>query len=380
MPTLVPDKNQPPTTAADPVARDEAKEAADAADLAQRFGDATRRAVHLHRAADLADPTAPGYARAQLDAADAALAAGRHNAARMLAARIISRSGDAPQGSLAAGRRDKSISDSDLEAARRIEREARDGLRDGARVRERTARIFVNEWAVKLRAVIEAGGARLLDTFLVGVPDEINLSEQARMPVRKEGQICPLDLVNFVLMHLAGGVGVTLVADGDGHVVQTAFTPHAASPNAGHDIDSLAAKLDAGGGAAPCPACGCPRFLFVQDDEAGEACPCCSWPRSPSADPVTRQRARAEELERQLADVVRERDGFKAQAETLTNLKGELEGKLAKYDRELRRAKAGAASTDAGAPMGVDLAQRVDEIERRLGIKILDTGDQPIPG
>lgn len=333
----------------------------------------TRRAVHLHRFADFADPTAPGYDRAQLHAAEAALTAGRFNAARILAGRVLARAGEGAESTgLAPARRTAVVDDADLAGARRIDREARDGLRDGARVRERTARIFVNEWAVKLRAVIEAGGAELLDTFLAGVPDKIGLAEQARMPARKEGEICPLDLVNYVLMHLGGGCGVTLVADGDGHVVQTAFTPHVASPNAGHDIESLAAKLDAGGGAAPCPSCGCPRFLFVQDDEAGEACPCCSWPRSPGADPVTRKRARAEELERQLAEVVAERDGLKAQNATLTDLKTSLEGKIARFDRDLRRAKAGAVSTDDGAPMGAGhLEQRVEEIERRLGIKIL---------
>jgi len=338
----------------------------------------TRRAVHLHRAADLADPTAANYDRTQLDAAEAALVAGRFNAARILAARVTARAGEGDPNALAPVRRQADVADADLADARRIERDASSGLRDGARVRERTARIFASEAATRLRTLITSGRAWLLDGLLVGAPDP-GFAEATGLPTRVEGQVCPLDIVNYVLAHLGGGAGVALVADSEGRVLEVGVTPQAPAQHTGHDPASLAAALDAGGGAAPCPACGCPRFLFLQDDDAGEACPCCSWPKNPGADPVQRRRARAEELERQLADVVSERDSFKAQAETLTTLKGELEGKIKRYDRDLRRAKAGAVSTDAGAPMGVDhLAQRVEEIERRLGIKILDASGQAV--
>lgn len=309
-----------------------------AADLADRHGQVTRRAVLLQYDADTADPTAGDYDDRTITAARAALAAGRFEAARRLAGRVLARAGEG-SGKLAPALRGQ-VDDGIAAAARSIEAEARDGLRTTNYARERSARLFANEWAVKLRAVVEAGGAEALELFLKGVPDKAKIAEQAKMPTRVEGELCPLDLVNFVLMHLGGGVGVTLLADGKGSVVQTAFTPHAPAPSAGHDLESLAARLEAAGGAAPCPMCGAPRWTFVADDDHGEACACCSWPHAPGKSPVVRRQLAAEEL----AATLRERDAeverLKRQVADLEAIKTSLEAKVTKYDGEVRRLRA----------------------------------------
>ncbi len=308
-----------------------------AADLADRHGQVTRRAVLLQYDADTADPTADDYDDRTITAARAALAAGRFEAARRLAGRVLARAGEG-SGALAPALRGK-VDDGVAAAARSIEAEARDGLRTTNYARERTARLFANEWAVKLRAVVEAGGAEALELFLKGVPDKAKIAEQARMPVRREGELCALDLVNFVLMHLGGGVGVTLIA-GEKGVVQTAFTPHAPGPASGHDLEALAARIEEAGGAAPCPMCGAPRWTFVADDEQGEACSVCSWPHAPGRAPVVRRQLAAEEARA----VLREREAqvatLEKQVATLEGAKASLEGRLAKYDTEIRRMRA----------------------------------------
>lgn len=308
-----------------------------AADLADRHGQVTRRAVLLQYDADTADPTADDYDDRTITAARAALAAGRFEAARRLAGRVLARAGEG-SGALAPALRGK-VDDGVAAAARSIEAEARDGLRTTNYARERTARLFANEWAVKLRAVIEAGGAEALELFLKGVPDKAKIAEQARMPVRREGELCALDLVNFVLMHLGGGVGVTLIA-GDKGVVQTAFTPHAPGPAVGHDLETLAARLEEAGGAAPCPMCGAPRWTFVADDEQGEACSVCSWPHAPGKAPVVRRQLAAEEARAALREREAQVATLEKQVATLEGAKASLEGRLAKYDTEIRRMRA----------------------------------------
>lgn len=308
-----------------------------AVDLADRHGQVTRRAVLLQYDADTADPTADDYDDRTITAARAALAAGRFEAARRLAGRVLARAGEG-SGALAPALRGK-VDDGVAAAARSIEAEARDGLRTTNYARERTARLFANEWAVKLRAVIEAGGAEALELFLKGVPDKAKIAEQARMPVRREGELCALDLVNFVLMHLGGGVGVTLIA-GDKGVVQTAFTPHAPGPAVGHDLETLAARLEEAGGAAPCPMCGAPRWTFVADDEQGEACSVCSWPHAPGRAPVVRRQLAAEEARAALREREAQVATLEKQVATLEGAKASLEGRLAKYDTEIRRMRA----------------------------------------
>ena len=308
-----------------------------AADLADRHGQVTRRAVLLQYDADTADPTAADYDDRTITAARAALAAGRFEAARRLAGRVLARAGEG-SGALAPALRGK-VDDGVAAAARSIEAEARDGLRTTNYARERTARLFALEWAVKLRAVIEAGGIEALELFLKGVPDKAKIAEQARMPVRREGELCALDLVNFVLMHLGGGVGVTLIA-GDKGVVQTAFTPHAPGPAVGHDLEALAARLEEAGGAAPCPMCGAPRWTFVADDEQGEACSVCSWPHAPGRAPVVRRQLAAEEARAALREREAQVATLEKQVATLEGAKASLEGRLAKYDTEIRRMRA----------------------------------------
>lgn len=69
------------------------------------------------------------------------------------------------------------------------------------------------------------------------------------------------------------------------------------------------------------------------------------------------------------------RAGLKAQNATLSDLKTSLEGKLAKFDRELRRAKAGAAG-DGEQPSVADLHRRLIELEM-LVKGASATGDPP---
>lgn len=340
MAKLVPDPSTTPAAStAAPSTTPAARPLEKAADIAERHGQVTRRAVLLQCDADTADPTADDYDARTIEAARAQLAAGRFEAARRLAGRVLERAGDG-RAKLAPALRGQ-VAEEHASAARSIEAEARDGLRSTNYSRERTARIFANEWAVKLRAVIEAGGAAALDGFLRGVPDEAKIAEQARMPVRREGELCPLDLVNFVLMHLGGGVGVTLVAGEKGRVVQTAYTPHAPGPAAGNDLEALAARLEAGGGAAPCPMCGAPRWTFVADEQ-GEACSVCSWPHAPGKAPVVRRQLAAEEARAELAAARKQIDALEKQVADLTTLKTALEGKVAKYDGEVRRMRAAA--------------------------------------
>lgn len=341
MPKFVPD---PSTTVAAPAAEPTTPTGAGrplekAADLADRHGQVTRRAVLLQYDADTADPTADDYDARMIEAARAQIAAGRFEAARRLAGRVLARAGDGAAKLSPALR--GTVAEEHASAARTIEAEARDGLRSTNYSRERTARIFANEWATKLRAVIEAGGAAALDGFLKGVPDEARIAEQARMPVRREGELCPLDLVNFVLMHLGGGVGVTLVAGEKGGVVQTAYTPHAPGPATGNDLEALAARLDAGGGAAPCPMCGAPRWTFVADEQ-GEACSVCSWPHAPGKAPVVRRQLAAEEAGKLLREREREIEALQKQVAGLEAVKTSLEGQITKYDREIRRTRAAA--------------------------------------
>lgn len=337
MAKLVPDPHtSTPAASAAPSDTHAARPLEKAADIADRHGQVTRRAVLLQYDADTADPTADDYDDRTITAARAALAAGRFEAARRLAGRVLARAGEG-SGKLAPALRGQ-VDDGVAAAARSIEAEARDGLRTTNYARERSARLFANEWAVKLRAVVEAGGAEALELFLAGVPDKAKIAEQARMPVRVEGELCALDLVNFVLMHLGGGVGVTLIA-GDKGVVQTAFTPHAPGPASGHDIEALAARLEEAGGAAPCPMCGAPRWTFVADEQ-GEACSVCSWPHAPGRAPVVRRQLAAEEARAALREREAQVAMLEKQVATLEGAKASLEGRLAKYDTEIRRMRA----------------------------------------
>lgn len=342
MPKFVPEPTTTTTAASAAAAADATLDTTrplvKAAELADRHGQVTRRAVLLRYDADTADPTAGDYDERQLEAARAALTAGRFEAARRLAGRVLERAGES-RARLVPELRGQ-VAEEHAAAARTIDSEAREGLRSTNFARERTARIFANEWAVKLRAVIEAGGAAALEPFLKGVPDEARIAEQARMPVRVEGELCPLDLVNFVLMHLGGGVGVTLLA-GDKGVVQTAFTPHAPGPTSGHDLESLAARLEDGGGAAPCPMCGAPRWSFVADEQ-GEACSVCSWPHAPGKAPVVQRQIAAEEAAKVLRERDREIETLRRQVAGLEAVKNSLEGQVAKYDREVRRMRSAA--------------------------------------
>lgn len=275
-----------PAASAAPTDTHAARPLEKAADLADRHGQVTRRAVLLQYDADTADPTADDYDDRTITAARAALAAGRFEAARRLASRVLLRAGEGGGELLVAALRGR-VDDGVVAAARSIEAEARDGLRSTNYARARSARLFANEW---------------------------------RMPTRVEGELCALDLVNFVLMHLGGGVGVTLIA-GDKGVVQTAFTPHAPGPAAGHDLEALAARLEEAGGAAPCPMCGAPRWTFVADEQ-GEACSVCSWPHAPGRAPVVRRQLAAEEARAAL----RERE---AQVAALEKQVATLEGVVA---------------------------------------------------
>ena len=171
MAKLVPDPSTTPAaSAAAPDTTPAARPLEKAADIAERHGQVTRRAVLLQCDADTADPTAADYDARTIEAARAQLAAGRFEAARRLAGRVLERAGDS-RAKLAPALRGQ-VAEEHAAVARSIEAEARDGLRSTNYSRERTARIFANEWAVKLRAVIEAGGAAALDGFLKGVPDE----------------------------------------------------------------------------------------------------------------------------------------------------------------------------------------------------------------
>lgn len=338
MAKLVPDPHtSTPAASAAPSDTHAARPLEKAADLADRHGQVTRRAVLLQYDADTADPTADDYDDRTITAARAALAAGRFEAARRLASRVLVRAGEGGGELLVAALRGR-VDDGVVAAARSIEAEARDGLRSTNYARERSARLFANEWAVKLRGVIEAGGAEALELFLAGVPDKAKIAEQARMPVRREGELCALDLVNFVLMHLGGGVGVTLIA-GEKGVVQTAFTPHAPGPAVGHDLEALAARLEEAGGAAPCPMCGAPRWTFVADEQ-GEACSVCSWPHAPGRAPVVRRQLAAEEARAALREREAQVAALEKQVATLEGVKTSLEGKVAKYDAEVRRMRA----------------------------------------
>ena len=93
MPKFVPD---PSTTVAAPAAEPTTPTGAGrplekAADLADRHGQVTRRAVLLQYDADTADPTADDYDARMIEAARAQIAAGRFEAARRLAGRVLAR-------------------------------------------------------------------------------------------------------------------------------------------------------------------------------------------------------------------------------------------------------------------------------------------------